>query len=139
MKTIIAGIMFLFLLASPAYAASCGDTQNAASAAIKERNEYAKGSINTTMPDPEETRGPLSNCLDSIHSIGSVFTLGVSFPSLDQIISGLCNQVDSMIQQKMHEALSEVRSTVNEIGRNNPFQVSGGGVSIGTNIARKLK
>jgi hypothetical protein len=44
-----------------------------------------------------------------------------------------------MIQEKMHEVLSEVRSTVNEIGNNNPFQVSGSGVNIGINISGKLK
>jgi hypothetical protein len=138
MKTIICAALFL-LLAAPCHAASCADTQNAANAAIRERNESAKGAINTTMPDPEDTRGPFSNCLDSIHSIGDVFTLGISFPSMDQIVAGMCNQVDSMIQEKMHEVLSEVRSTVNEIGNNNPFQVSGSGISIGSNISRKLK
>jgi hypothetical protein len=139
MKTIITSTLALLLLASPSYAASCGDTQNAANTAIKERNESAKGAINTTMPDPEDTRGPFSNCLDSIHSIGDVFTLGISFPSMDQIVAGMCNQVDSMIQEKMHEVLSEVRSTVNEIGNNNPFQVSGSGISIGSNISGRLK
>ena len=132
----------LFLLlaaASPSYAASCADTQNAANTALKERNVYAKGSINSTMPDPEESRGPFSNCLDSIHSIGSVFSLGVSFPSMDQIIAGMCNQVDSLIQEKMHEVMSEARSTVGGIGRNNPFQVSVGGHNIGLNLSAKLK
>jgi hypothetical protein len=51
----------------------------------------------------------------------------------------MCNQVDSMIQEKMHEVLSDVRSTVNEIGGYNPFQVSGSGISIGKNIAGILK
>ena len=139
MRMLIISTLFLLLAASPGYAASCGDTQNAANTAVKERNEYAKGAINTTMPDPEATRGPFSSCLDSIHSIGSVFTLGVSFPSMNQIIAGMCNQVDSMIQEKMHEALNEARSTVGKIGGNNPFQVSGSGVSIGLNISGKLK
>jgi hypothetical protein len=139
MKTIIISTLALLLLASPSHAASCADTQNAANTAVKERNENAKSAINTTMPDPEDTRGPFSGCLDSIHSIGDVFTLGVSFPSMDQIVAGMCNQVDSMIQEKMHEVLSEVRSTVNEIGNNNPFQVSGSGANIGINISGKLK
>lgn len=139
MKSLVLFTLCFLLLASPSYAGSCADTQNAANAAVKERNEKAGGAINTTMPDPEDTRGPFSNCLSSIHSIGDVFTLGISFPSMDQIIAGMCNQVDSMIQEKMHEVLSEVRSTVNEIGNNNPFQVSGSGVGIGVNIAGKLK
>jgi len=139
MKTFIVGILLLFLLASPSYAASCADTQNAASNAIKERNDLATGGINITIPDPEETRSSFAGCLSSINAIGSAFTLGISLPSLDQIISALCNQVDSMIQQKIHEVMSQVRSTVNEIGRNNPFQVSAGGQNIGINLSVKLK
>ena len=139
MKTLILCTFCFLMLAAPCYAGSCADTQNAANAAVKERNEKAGGAINTTMPDPEDTRGPFSNCLSSIHSIGNVFTLGVSFPSMDQIIGSICNQVDSMIQDKMYEVLSEARSTVNKIGDNNPFQVSGSGVSISKNIVRVLK
>jgi len=139
MKTLFAGTLFLLLLASPSYGASCADTQNAASAAIKERNELATGGINIAMPDPEETRGPFTNCLSSINNIGSAFTLGITLPSLDMIIEGLCNQVDSLIQQKIHEVMSQVRSTVSEIGRNNPFQVSAGGHNIGLNLSVKLK
>jgi len=138
MKTVILLTLFL-TLAAPCRAASCADTQNAATAAIKDRNDYAKGSINAIMPDPEETRGPLTDCLSSINSIGDAFTLGISLPSMDQLISGLCNQANSMIQQKMQEVLSEVRSTVSEIGRNNPLQVSGGGAGIVNNILTKLK
>ena len=138
MKTIILVTLFL-LLASPSYAASCADTQNAAAAAIKERNEYATASINITMPDPEETRGAFVNCLSIINNIGAAFTLGITLPSLDQIIAALCNQVDSMIQQKIQEVMSQVRSTVSEIGRNNPFQVSAGGMNIGIKISAKIK
>jgi hypothetical protein len=57
---------------------------------------------------------------------------------MDQIIAGMCRQVDSLIQDKMHEVLSEVRSTTGDIGRNNPFQVSGGG-DIGISISGRLK
>ena len=138
MKTILFLSLFL-LLASPGYAASCADTQNAATAAIKERNEFGIASINTTMPDPEETRGPFTNCLSAINSIGAAFTLGITLPSIDMLIEGMCNQVDSLIQQKIHEVMSQVRSTVGEIGRNNPFQVSAGGVNIGINLSGRLK
>jgi len=139
MKILIICSLCLLCLTSPSYASSCSDTQNAASTAIKERNEVATGGINTTMPDPEETRGPFTNCLSSINNIGAAFTLGITLPSLDMIIEGLCNQVDSLIQQKIHEVMSQVRSTVSEIGRNNPFQVSGGGHNIGLNLSVKLK
>ena len=138
MKTLLLSLMLLFV-AAPCLAAPCGDTQNAATTAIKERNARVKETHNTTMPDPEEDRGPLSNCLGSIASIGDAFSLGVSIPSMDSIINGMCRQVDSMIQSKMNEVLSEARSSIAQIGRNNPFQVSGSGSDVAGSLIRKLK
>ena len=129
----------LVLCAAPALAGSCSDTQSAASNAIKERNSAVRESHNTTMPDPEEDRGPLAGCLGSIASIGDAFSLGVTIPSMDSIINGMCRQVDSMIQSKMNEVLSEARSSVTAIGKNNPFQVSGSGSDVAGSLIRKLK
>ena len=129
----------LVLCAAPALAGSCSDTQSAASNAIKERNSAVRESHNTTMPDPEEDRGALSSCLDSVSSIGDAFSLGVSLSSMDQIISGMCNRVNSEIQSKMNEALSEARSSIGGIGQNNPFQVSGSSSGIVSGIIGKIK
>ena len=129
----------LVLCAAPALAGSCSDTQSAASNAIKERNSAVRESHNTTMPDPEEDRGALSSCLDSVSSIGDAFSLGVSLPSMDQIISGMCNRVNSEIQSKMNEALSEARSSIGGIGQNNPFQVSGSSSGIVSGVIGKIK
>ena len=129
----------LVLCAAPSFAGSCSDTQSAASNAIKERNSAVRESHNTTMPDPEEDRGALSSCLDSVSSIGDAFSLGVSLPSMDQIISGMCNRVNSEIQSKMNEALSEARSSIGGIGQNNPFQVSGSSSGIVGGIIGKIK
>jgi hypothetical protein len=138
MRTLLCSILLLFL-AAPCFAASCNDTQSAANAAMRERNAYARETINTTMPDPEDGRSAFAGCLNSISSIGNIFTLGISFPSLDQLIEGMCRQIDSKIQEKMNEVLNEARSTVNQIGRNNPFQVSAGGHTIGVSISGKLR
>ena len=138
MRTLLCSILLL-LLAVPCFAATCDDTQSMANAAMRDRNAFAKGAINTTMPDPEAGRGAFSNCLNSISNIGNIFTLGISFPSMDQIVAGMCRQVDSMIQEKVNDVLNEARSTVNEIGRNNPFQVSAGGHNIGVSISGKLR
>ena len=94
---------------------------------------------NTAMPDPEEDRGALSSCLGSVASIGDAFSLGVSLPSMEQIISGMCNRVDSEIQSKINEALSETRSSIGGIGQNNPFQVSGSSSGIVSGIIGKIK
>ena len=58
---------------------------------------------------------------------------------MDSISNGMCRQVDSMIQNKMDEVLSEARSTINGIGQNNPFQVSGSGSDVAGALIRKLK
>ena len=67
MKTLLLTLMLMFI-AAPCLASPCDDTQNATTGAIKERNARVKETHNTTMPDPEEDRGPLSNCLGSIAS-----------------------------------------------------------------------
>lgn len=132
-------MLFLVLSAVPVFAGSCSDTQSAASTAIKERNAAVKEIHNTAMPDPEEDRGALSSCLGSVASIGDAFSLGVSLPSMEQIISGMCNRVDSEIQSKINEALSETRSSIGGIGQNNPFQVSGSSSGIVSGIIGKIK
>ena len=99
MRILFAAIMLLTVFATPCFAGSCQDTQEAVSAAILERSGRVSDSHNVLLPDPESERGPLSNCLSVINHIGDGFTLGVNLPSMDQIIAGLCNQVDSMIQQ----------------------------------------
>jgi hypothetical protein len=138
MRTLLL-IVLLTAFAAPVHAGSCGDTQNAANAAMKERNVQVKDSHNTMMPDPEEDRGPLSDCLNSVGSLGDAFTLGVSLPNMDQIVEGMCKEVDSLIQDKMNEVLSEIKSSVPDIGGNNPFQVSGNGKDLAISLTGKLK
>jgi hypothetical protein len=138
MKTLLLTVI-ITLFAAPCYAGSCADTQDAANKAMRERNEQVKESHNTTMPDPEETRGPLADCLGSVGSLGDAFTLGVSIPSMDQIVESMCGQVDSMIQDKMQEVLSEVKSSIPDIGQYNPFQVGGSASGISQSIIGKLK
>ncbi len=41
------------------------------------------------MPDPESEREGLSQCLGTINAIGDVFTLGVSLPDFEDVISGM--------------------------------------------------
>ena len=131
--------MLLTVFATPCFAGSCQDTQEAVSAAILERSGRVSDSHNVLLPDPESERGPLSNCLSVINHIGDGFTLGVNLPSMDQIITGLCNQVDSMIQQKINEAHNQVLSTVNEIGGNNLYKVYGTGGNYVIKIKDKIK
>ena len=139
MKTFFAAILLLTAFAAPCFAGSCQDTQEAVSSAILERSGRVTDSHNVLLPDPESERGPLSNCLSVINHIGDGFSLGVSLPSMDQIIAGLCNQVDSMIQQKINEAHNKVLSTVNEIGGNNLYKVYGTSGNYIIKIKDKIK
>ncbi|SBW08073.1 conserved exported hypothetical protein [uncultured delta proteobacterium] len=139
MRILFAAIMLLTVFATPCFAGSCQDTQEAVSAAILERSGRVSDSHNVLLPDPESERGPLSNCLSVINHIGDGFTLGVNLPSMDQIITGLCNQVDSMIQQKINEAHNQVLSTVNQLGGNNLYKVYGTGGNYVIKIKDKIK
>ena len=131
--------MLLTVFATPCFAGSCQDTQEAVSAAILERSGRVTNSHNVLIPDPESDRGPLSNCLSVINNIGGAFSLGVTLPSMDQIVAGLCNQVDSMIQQKINEAHNQVLSTVNDIGGNNLYKVYGTSGNYVIKIKDKIK
>ena len=127
MRILFFVILLLTAFVTPCFAGSCQDTQEAVSAAILERNGRMTEGYNILLPDPESERGPLSNCLSVINHIGDGFSLGVTLPSLDQIIAGMCNQVNSMIQQKINESLNKIHNTVSDIGKNNPFKVYGTG------------
>ena len=139
MRILFAAIMLLTVFATPCFAGSCQDTQEAVSAAILERSGRVSDSHNVLLPDPESERGPLSNCLSVINHIGDGFTLGVNLPSMDQIIAGLCNQVDSLIQQKINEAHNQILSTVNQLGGNNLYKVYGTGGNYVIKIKDKIK
>jgi hypothetical protein len=139
MKTVLFTCIFVLLAATPCFAGSCPDAQNAANIAMQERNARFTETYNITMPDPEDTRGAFANCLSSIASIGDAFTLGISFPSMDQIVGSMCRQVDSLIQSKIQEVISEAKSSVPHIGGYNPFQVGGSASGISHAIIEKLK
>ena len=139
MRIFLAVMMLLTVFAAPCLAGSCQDTREAASAAILERSGRVTNSHNVLLPDPESERGPLAGCLSVINNIGDAFSLGVSLPSMDQIISGLCNQVDSLIQQKINEAHNQILSTVNEIGGNNLYKVYGTGGNYVGKITGKIQ
>ena len=139
MRIILAVIVLLIVSATPCVASSCQDTQEAVSAAIVDRSGSVTNNHNVLLPDPESERGQIANCLSVINNIGDTFSLGVTLPSMDQIVEGLCNQVDSMIQQKINEAHNQVLSTVNQLGGNNLYKVYGTGGDYVLKITDKIQ
>ena len=127
------------VLAAPCFAGSCQDMQEAVSGAMRERNGRVSDSHNVLLPDPESERDSLSSCLGSVNAIGDAFSLGVTLPSMDQIVAGMCSQVDSFIQQKINDAHNQVLNTVNDIGGYNPFKVYGTSGDYIVKITGKLK
>ncbi|MFG6375276.1 MAG: hypothetical protein K1W05_04985 [Desulfovibrio sp.] len=117
--------IFVFALATSTYAGSCQDIQESANAAIQARNNRVSESHNTVMPDPESEREGLFQCLGTINAIGDVFTLGVSLPDFEDVISGMCKAADSYIQQKINEVHNQVLNEVNNIGGGNLLKVYG--------------
>ena len=90
-------------------------------------------------PGKARPRPALSGCLGSVNAIGDAFSLGVTLPSMDQIVAGMCSQVDSFIQQKINDAHNQVLNTVNGIGGYNPFKVYGTGGDYVVKITGKLQ
>lgn len=108
-----------------AYAAGCEDVESAAQQAAKDRNEQAKKALDATMPAAEDSRSAIASCLDTLAALGDPFSMGVSIPSMDQILEQMCNQVDSYIDQKISQGMAEVETSISgALGNNNPFEVS---------------
>lgn len=129
--------LVLTLAAAPSFAA-CQDVQDAVARAVQERSTRVSSSFDTLVPDPESQRNALAGCLNSVNSIGAGFSLGVHLPSMDQIVGGICNQVDSMIHQKVNEAHSQVLNTVRQ-GHDNPFTVYGTPGDYAVRLKNKLR
>ena len=124
-------VMFLLctVLAAPCFAGSCQDMQDAVGGAMRERNGRVSNTHDVLMPDPETERDALSDA----------FSLGVTLPSMDQIVAGLCSQVDSFIQQKINDVHNQVLNTVSGMGGNNPFKVYGTGGDYVVKITGKFQ
>lgn len=125
MKRILLLSVLCLSFASPCPASSCQDVQDVAGTAMQQRNGRITDVYNTLVPDPESERKSLATCLDCVNDIGDAFNLGVTLPDIEQLIEGMCNQVDSLIQQKVNDAHNQVLNSVNGIGGNNPFKVYG--------------
>ena len=138
MKYIVTFLLCM-ALAVPCYAGSCQDMRDAVGGAIQERNGRVSNTHDVLMPDPETERDALSGCLGSVNAIGDAFSLGVTLPSMDQIVAGMCSQVDSFIQQKINDAHNQVLNTVNGMGGNNPFKVYGTGGDYVVKMTGKLQ
>ena len=131
-------VLLLLMWALPCHA-DCPDAQGAASGAMRERNAKVRETLNTTTPDPEETRADTSSCLGSISSLGEAFSMGITLPGVDDIMNQMCRQVEGLLQSKLDEALGEARSAVEEIGKNSPFKVNGSGADIAGALTQKIK
>lgn len=138
MKYIVTFLLCMILV-TPCFAGSCQDMRDAVGGAIQERNGRVSNTHDVLMPDPETERDALSGCLGSVNAIGNAFSLGVSLPSMDQIVAGMCSQVNSFIQQKINDAHNQVLNTVNDIGDYNPFKVYGTGGDYVVKITGKLQ
>ena len=135
----IAMFLLCMVLAAPCFAGSCQDMQDAVGGAIQERNGRVSDTHDILMPDPETERDALSGCLGSVNAIGDAFSLGVTLPSMGQIVAGMCSQVNSYINRKINEAHNQVNNAVNGMGGNNPFKVYGTGGDYIVKITGKLK
>lgn len=138
MKTIFVILLCIFM-ASNVYGSSCPDIQESANTAMQSRNSRVSENHNVAMPDPEEEREGLANCLKTIQALGEPFTLGVTLPGIDEVVSGMCGQIDSLIQQKINDLQNQALNQINGIGGNNPLKVYGTGGEFILQLKRKIK
>ena len=116
--------MMLLALAAPCMAGGCQDTQDAVAQAMKNRNGRVNNTHNVLVPDPEEDRDSYLSAIFSINAIGDAFSLGITLPNLEQLFGSACKQVNSMMQQKIHEAQNQLLNSVPDIGGFNPLKVT---------------
>lgn len=100
--------ILILLIANPAISASSCPETGAAQTALSERNSMISG-VFESVPNPEDDRELIAGCIESINAIGNSFSLGVSFPSLDNLIGKMCEMVNSYIQSKISEAMNKVK------------------------------
>ena len=138
MKYIVTFLLCM-ALAEPCFAGSCQDMQDAVGGAIQERNGRVSDTHDVLMPDPETERDALSGCLGSVNASGDVVSLGVTRPSMDQMVAGQGSQANSYINRKINEAHNQVNNAVSGMGGNNPFKVYGTGGDYVVKITGKLQ
>ena len=138
MKYIVTFLLCM-VLAAPCLAASCQDMREAVGGAIQDAMDEYPTRMTCLLPEPETERDALSGCLDSVNALGDAFSLNVTLPGMEQIIDGMCGQLNSHINQKINEAHNQVNNAVNGMGGNNPFKVYGTGGDYVVNITGKLK
>lgn len=137
-KVILLFLCLVLSIPSLVLAAGCNDAQSAAKEAMKERNEHAKSTYDTTMGSPEDDRSALGGCMDSIFSIGDAFSMGVKIPNMNQIIEGMCGQLNSLIKEKINDATSQLEEATSGFGEG-PLQVNGSGDNLAKPIIGKIK
>ena len=123
---IVLSLLMVLVLATPCMAGGCQDTQDAVGQAMKARNGRVKDTLNVLIPDPEEERDLLFDILGSVNVFGDGFSLGITFPSLQQIIGAACSKAQHMVQDKIREAQNDALNSIPSIGGNNPLKVNGG-------------
>lgn len=68
---------------------------------------------------------------------GEAFSLGVTIPSMDKIIEGMCNQVNSMMEEKVNEALNEAKKATSAF--TGPFEINGSPSAISNSLISKIQ
>lgn len=132
-------LLMCLLISTTAFAGSCQDVQEAAGNAMRQRSGKVSEVQDVLVPDPETGREGLSSCLSTINALGDAFSLGVTLPDMEQIMGGICSQVDSFIQQKINEVHNQILNEVNNLGGNNIFKVYGTGGEYVAKLKGKLK
>ena len=105
--------------------------------AIKVRQSRTEAVYNTLIDDPEDDRGILGGCIESINVLGDAYSMGVKLPGMDQIIASLCAALNPKIREKLRKIEGLVDNP--DFGFIDPFNVNADPDQIADELLRELK
>ncbi len=111
MKKVVILLLCSFLFSFPCFAEEtpCDDVIEATKEAASNRNSQVQEVLDVGMPNPGDYRWEIAGCLDVIAKTGDIFSMGVTIPSMDDIITGLCKEASRQINDVVNDTLGNVK------------------------------
>lgn len=142
MKKYLFAPAFMFFLAfTPVVFAAPCDQANETLKEAQNKQLEEMSEIYDEVTDPKDHRNASGSCLDIVMDMGSGFDMGAMIPSIDSIIEGVCQEVNSQINQQISNITGKVKSqATGQLGElKSKFNVNGNPASIAKDALGGLK
>ncbi len=107
MKKIILCLFALLFLQNQALAGNCPE-DSVVEEIKKAQTDFITEIYDTAVGNPSDSR-EFANCLSSIEDIGDIFSMGISLPSMDDILDKVCDELDHQLKNAINEAKDKVK------------------------------